>query len=155
MMMIDNIELDLVLDMVTSSEGSLPLAAERLTARLKKSGIDGNITEYDIQAKLGKLDNESAEGLSGRFRTLALVKLFEIWSLMTDHVKLSIGDLKPAELVKAHGALTNSLVNMTNNATKITFDLGKEIEELKKEFPDLDVDSVKEGIKEFQIKAVK
>jgi hypothetical protein len=158
MININDIDTQDIVDVVTSSDGSLALAAERLG---KKLGVPyGTIKEYDLQVRISTFDVQTADNVAARLRTLLTLKLYELIVLATDQLKMTMTELRPAELARTHTSLINSFASLTSPATKVTFDFNREIEDLAREFPDISVDDIRSNIKEMEqrvksIRAVK
>jgi hypothetical protein len=145
-----DVDTDLIIDIVSSSDGDLALATERLNHRLK---LDGTILEYELEARLASLDNPTADKLAGRLRTLLTVKLYNLVIIATDQLKSSMGDLKPAELARTHASLVNSFTAITAPAAKITFDFATELEAIAREFPEYSKEELNEQLKEIERRA--
>lgn len=142
-------DLDLVLNILASSDGDLPLACERLT---KSLGLNrGDILEYELKERVAALDIQSTDTLSSKFRALLIVRLYNLVIQATSDLALVLGDLKPAELARTHASLVNSFATLTAPSTKVTFDFDRELQDISREFG-LPMDDLRGEIKEMDSK---
>lgn len=147
---INDVDTEIIIGMITSSDGDVNLATERLNTLL--GNPYGYIKEYAFQTRLAQLDLQTSDQLASRLRTLLTVKLYHLISLATIQLQGDLCNLRPAELARTHASLTNSFASLTSGSTKITFDFNSEIEKIAAEFPDIPVEDIKTGIKEMSAK---
>lgn len=145
MLSINELDTKVVVDFITSSDGNLALAAERLCTHLEVPY--GTYTEYDIKARVAALDNETADGLSGKLRTLLTIKLYDLICVTTDELQEKIGNLRPSELARMHASLVSVFTTLTAPATKVTFDIDRELASLVAQFPEFSEDEIRSQLK--------
>jgi hypothetical protein len=149
-----DVDVEILINTIASSDGDLNLAAERLD---KKLGFTyGTTKEYFLQERISSLDIQSTDKLSSKLRTLLTIKLYNLILIATNQLMGSLGDLRPAELARTHSSLVNSFSNLTTPATKITFDFDKEVQQIAEEF-DVPIEDVRGELKgmDIKLKAVK
>lgn len=143
---IDSVEF---VDLVVAAEGNTHLIAERFNRRNRE---DAPISDFEVEEKLAKLDQESSDRLLGKLRASLAVRLYRLVILITNDLTNSLGDLKPAELAKTHSSLVTAFTNLTAPATKTTFNLEDELADIAREFPDISQDEIRAGFKEMESK---
>lgn len=154
-MKLANVDVDLLIGVIASSDGDTQLASERLSTKL---GM--RILSQDLEERIAQFDIQSSDKLSAKFRTLLTVKLYNLIHQCTISLLSSIDELRPSELAKTHASLTNSFTSLTAPAAKITFDFDAEIAQLASEFPEefsgMSVDDMRAEIKRYKdLKLVK
>lgn len=147
-----NVDTDLILETLASSNGSIGLAAERLAKKIDPTLPYGSITEYDLEARIASFDIQTADKLSSKLRILLIVKLYNLIHTASDALLDSLGDLKPAELARTHTSIVNSFATLTAPATKVTFDFDREIMDIAREFPELSIEDVRGEVKRLETK---
>jgi hypothetical protein len=149
-----DVDIDTLLDIIASSDGDLYLACERLDNILENT--PRTTTEYAMQARIASFDIQTSDKLSGKFRSLLIVKLYNLLHITTDEVRNVLGDLKPADLVKTHTSLMNTFATLTAPATKVTFDFDHEVQELARELSTDDspvsISEIRAQLKEMNVK---
>lgn len=145
---IDTIDVEEIISIVASSDGDLNLAAERLA---KRDGGDFNtVTEGELKSRIAQMDMQSADLLSSKFRTLLIVRLYELIYLVTNQVVFELGNLKPAELARTNASLINSFATLTSSSTKVSFDFEAELRRIADEFPDVPIEDMRGEINAIQ-----
>lgn len=153
-MNIHDVDVELLINTIASSDGDVHLAAERLSRKLDVPR--DAISEYDITERIANLDIQSSDTLASKLRTLLTIRLYNLIHAATVQLAFNLSELKPAELARTHASLVNSFASLTAPATKVTFDFDRELVELSREFG-IPVEDMKGEIKgmEKKIKAIK
>lgn len=151
---INDVEIDVLVGLVVSSDGDLGLAAERLN---KKLGLSYNtILEYELEQRISELDSQTTDSIASKFRALLTIRLYKLIYAATTELQASLSDLKPAELARTHASLVNSFTALTAPATKVTFDFELEAQRIAEEFK-IPVEDIRGDLKQMEtrLKAVR
>lgn len=149
-----DVESDVLIEVLASSDGDLGLAAERICAKLKLPF--NSINEYDLQERIVRFDQATTDTMAGKLRSLFIIKMYHLLTMATRELESTICDLPPAVLAKTQASLSTTFNNLTMPATKVTFDFASEIAAIAKEFPDTPVEDIKAELKELEkIRVVK
>jgi hypothetical protein len=151
---LNDMDVDLLISTLASSDGDLFLAAERLDHKLGNERSTTN--EYAIKERIANFDVQTADTLSSKLRALLTLKIYNLIIDMTAQLRDRMGDLKPSELVRAHSSMVASFATLTAPATKVTFDFDREVQELAKEFS-IPIEDIRGELKamDVKLKAVK
>lgn len=146
---INDADVDIVLSLLTGSDGDISLTAERYD---KLTGNPyGTTKEYELNARLAGLDKDNSDRLSGKLRSLLTIKLYYLIHLGMQQLTECMGNLKPAELARTNTSMINSFALLTQAAEKQVFDFESEITKLAEEF-DLDTSDIRGQLKSMEVK---
>lgn len=141
-------DVDEFLGIIASSDGNTGLATERINRKLGNKGSDC-ILEYEVMSRIAEFDVQTADTLTAKFRTLLMVKLYDLITQVQTQVTLTMGDLRPSELAKMHTGLLSSFAQLSAPAAKITFDPEMEIQRLAEEF-EIPVEDIRGNLKALE-----
>lgn len=153
---IHDTDVDTLVDLIAGSDANLALAAERFDT--KNGNKMGTTNGYDISTRVANFDIQTADSLAAKLRTLLVVRLYSLIHDCTTALSMSLDELKPSELAKAHTSLVNSFANLTAPAAKVTFDFDRELKDMVDEFKNIpgmeniSVESLKENMADMQKK---
>lgn len=131
---------------VVIAEGSTALAAERLAQDLGRKVTENKLIEALIE------DTTAPTVMGNRFRTLMMVKLFELITVTRTDLMMRLDDLEAKDLARLHTSLMATFVSLTAPAAKDTFDIDTEVRKAADELG-VAVEEVANDVKKLMAKA--